>query len=611
MAAAGKGTTSPLEWSTIYVGDLHPEVNEAILVEKFSSIGPVAAVHVCRDSITQRSMGYAYVNYYSQLDATQAIEKLNYTPIRGRCCRIMWNNKERPFYKNPDANIFVGNLDLELDSRALYETFGIFGHIISCKVASSPDGTSKGYGFVQYESEDAAKQAIERLNGVVLGGKAIFVGPFKQRNAQKEAEDGDERSLYVRNIPIEWDDVQVKELFSTYGAVESCLIMSQGKGSKRYGFINFADLASAQKAVAALHGKDMRTDEERAIAEAAEVAEAAKKEVEAEEDSSKPIVGEEAILAKPDENDDRENDDEKGADKVPPYCLWVRPAKGRMEQERRPKERKEIAPETLEGVRLIVRSLPADTDDEKLRSLFEPFGKVTDVKAVQDREAGECRGYGFVRLSTMDEASAAVKELHMKEIAANQPPLNVGLASKGDRKGKGRDGKGFNSMGKSGKGFKGPAPFDMLRPHEMLNPYGPGMGMYPGGMRPPMGWPPMVMPGWRPVPYAPAGAPGVPGPRPGMPMTGMPISTGVMPGMQGAGVRPPLTEEALAPLPANIRKQMLGEHLFPLVQKIEPAMASKITGMLLESLDSELLSLLKDESALAKKVAEAKLVLLR
>merc|ERR1719277_1905797 len=100
-------------------------------------------IHVCRDSVTRKSLGYAYVNYYSQTDAQQALEKLNYTDIKGRCCRIMWNKKDRQVTGAPEANVFVKNLDPNIDSRALYETFVIFGNILSCKVATDPGGASR------------------------------------------------------------------------------------------------------------------------------------------------------------------------------------------------------------------------------------------------------------------------------------------------------------------------------------------------------------------------------------------------------------------------------------------------------------------------------------
>ena len=85
------------------------------------------------------------------------------------------------------GNVFVKNLDRHIDNKALYDTFSLFGNILSCKVASDPAGKSRGYGFVHYETEEAAKQASEHVNGRQIGGETVQVDAFVMRGSRELA----------------------------------------------------------------------------------------------------------------------------------------------------------------------------------------------------------------------------------------------------------------------------------------------------------------------------------------------------------------------------------------------------------------------------------------
>lgn len=76
MNSAGPG----YQMASLYVGDLHQDINEAGLYEKFVAAGPVLSVRVCRDIMTRRSLGYAYVNFQQPADGKWEQREREWTP---------------------------------------------------------------------------------------------------------------------------------------------------------------------------------------------------------------------------------------------------------------------------------------------------------------------------------------------------------------------------------------------------------------------------------------------------------------------------------------------------------------------------------------------------
>lgn len=75
---------------------------------------------------------------------------------------------------------------------------------------------------------------------------------------------------------------------------------------------------------------------------------------------------------------------------------------------------------------LFVGNLSFQTTEDELRSVFEPYGEITRLQVMTDRDTGRPRGFAFVELSDDEEAAKAITELNGKELDGRA--LNVNEA---------------------------------------------------------------------------------------------------------------------------------------------------------------------------------------
>ncbi|XP_060973565.1 polyadenylate-binding protein 8-like [Cannabis sativa] len=255
-------TQNGVTMTSLYVGDLDASINEADLFEIFSQMGYVVSVRVCRDLISHLSLGYGYVNFSNPQEASRALNLMNFSTVNGKPIRIMYSYRDPSIRKSGIANIFVKNLDKGIDSKALHETFSIFGNILSCKIATDDvSGQSKGYGFVQFDSKEAAQSAIEKLNGMLLNDKQVFVGPFirkekRKLGAEQNVDKNKGMNLYVKNLDDSVTDEKLKELFFVFGTITSCKVMRKPNGvSMGFGFVALSTVEEASRALVEMNGK--------------------------------------------------------------------------------------------------------------------------------------------------------------------------------------------------------------------------------------------------------------------------------------------------------------------------------------------------------------------
>lgn len=73
---------------------------------------------------------------------------------------------------------------------------------------------------------------------------------------------------------------------------------------------------------------------------------------------------------------------------------------------------------------VYVGNLSYDLSEEDLKTAFEEYGEVTSAKIVSDRYSGRSKGFGFIEMTSDDEAKAAIEGLSGKELAGRAIVVN-------------------------------------------------------------------------------------------------------------------------------------------------------------------------------------------
>lgn len=180
------------------------------------------------------------------------------------------------------VRLFVGNLPPRLCFPELEDLFIPFGTIVSADLMTDPTtGRSRGFGFVELESADAARAAIATLHGTLIDGQALTVneanpgrgGAAHDSSLRSSAPSSSTSSrppsssprpanaggtrLFVGNLPYTATAADLERLFAEAGKVTSVSVMTDRATGQSKGFA-FVEMGSKDDATAAIKRFDGR-----------------------------------------------------------------------------------------------------------------------------------------------------------------------------------------------------------------------------------------------------------------------------------------------------------------------------------------------------------------
>ncbi|XP_065071145.1 nucleolysin TIAR-like isoform X1 [Rhopilema esculentum] len=269
--------------NSLYVGNLDgTRVTEQIMIDIFKN----GLKHIS-DKVLGAKMfhpqdgtdSYCFVTFADHDAAMAGMSFLNGREVFNKKVKVNWatsgtSNKSQTGQKYYGAcsSIFVGDLDQDIGEEALQKAFEIFGEIVAVRVVrDAVTNSSKGYGFVSFKSKIDAEDAMTKMQGATLGGKAIRTnwatrnkvpgtGGDQQTkpaalnyNEVYQSASSNNTTVYVANLPSSISDEKLRQTFSCFGQIQDTRIFMD----KLYCFIKYATHESAATAIVKCNGMDI------------------------------------------------------------------------------------------------------------------------------------------------------------------------------------------------------------------------------------------------------------------------------------------------------------------------------------------------------------------
>ncbi|EDW05893.2 LOW QUALITY PROTEIN: uncharacterized protein Dmoj_GI16327 [Drosophila mojavensis] len=188
-AAAANTAEDRTSATNLIINYLPQDMTDRELYRLFSSCGSINTCKIMRDYKTGYSFGYGFVDYNSEVDSEEAIQKLNGFYVRNKRLKVSYARPGGQSIK--DTNLYVINLSRNINDDQLDRIFSPYGLIVQRNILRDKlTGRPRGVAFVRYNKREEAQEAIKALNNTVPegGSQPIWVRLAEEHGKAKAAQ---------------------------------------------------------------------------------------------------------------------------------------------------------------------------------------------------------------------------------------------------------------------------------------------------------------------------------------------------------------------------------------------------------------------------------------
>jgi len=195
-------TANDEKFTNVYVKNLDESVDEKTVRQIFGQYGPITSA-VIMTGADGKSKCFGFINFENPEDAAKAVAATNGQSIIPNGKKIFSGKAQKKSKREAELkqkfeqlrlervakyqgmNLYIKNLDDDIDDEKLKGEFTSYGSITSCKIMRDEKGHSKGFGFVCFSSQDEATRALTELNGKMFGSKPLYVALAQRKEVRK------------------------------------------------------------------------------------------------------------------------------------------------------------------------------------------------------------------------------------------------------------------------------------------------------------------------------------------------------------------------------------------------------------------------------------------